>query len=196
MIEELTETAHPDYPEAEAFLAASTMENSSSPAHEGSPAPLPEKPVPVGAKVIKLPEAGLLPDKQVDFLQLMIQFQKQQVIGTNQSIDLWMLTKEFTGRLRVIIPVQLRQMPLRQTVFVAQAPILLILPMIWRADIGQISDVMIDQQLFGSRIACRDVIVINIAIVLVPLGMTDYHKIIAMLAQIGRYWIMFQRIEQ
>ena len=130
------------------------------------------------------------------FLQLMIQFQKQQVIGTNQSIDLWMLTKEFTGRLRVIIPVQLRQMPLRQTVFVAQAPILLILPMIWRADIGQISDVMIDQQLFGSRLACRDVIVINIAIVLVPLGMTDYHKIIAMLAQIGRYWIMFQRIEQ
>ncbi len=70
MIEELTETARPDYPEAEAFLAASTMENSSSPVHEGSPAPLPEKPVPAGAKVIKLPEPGLLPDKQVDFLQL------------------------------------------------------------------------------------------------------------------------------
>ena len=36
----------------------------------GAPVPPPEKPVALGTKVIPLPEAELLPDKQVDFLEM------------------------------------------------------------------------------------------------------------------------------
>ena len=38
-------------------------------AERGIPAPPPERPVPEGAKVFRLPEPGLLPDKEINFLE-------------------------------------------------------------------------------------------------------------------------------
>lgn len=41
-----------------------------TPLKQGAPVPPPEKPVAPGTKVIALPEAELLPDQQVDFLEM------------------------------------------------------------------------------------------------------------------------------
>ncbi|MDY3298797.1 SagB/ThcOx family dehydrogenase [Selenomonas sp.] len=59
------------YEKERAFLA-DTMNVSpqDTPLKQGAPVPPPEKPVAPGTKVIALPEAELLPDQQVDFLEM------------------------------------------------------------------------------------------------------------------------------
>jgi len=53
------------------FLKITTLEQSTdTPALAGKEPPLTEKPAPAGAKVIPLPEPGLLPDKNVNFLEM------------------------------------------------------------------------------------------------------------------------------
>ena len=59
------------YETEQAFLADTRdIAPQDTPLKQGAPVPPPEKPVAPGTKVIQLPEAELLPDKQVDFLEM------------------------------------------------------------------------------------------------------------------------------
>ena len=55
----------------EQFMADTTLEqNPTTPFSEGTPPPVPEKPVAAGTKIIALSDPELLPDQTVNFLEL------------------------------------------------------------------------------------------------------------------------------